>query len=84
MGPGPSSYKIIIYRAAVSQRLGNTALDHRSRRSGVNARLLAVERTTSAAAQRPILFYITHFRIKELPICAALPVLTSFSTFVYQ
>jgi hypothetical protein len=26
LGPGPSSYKKIIYRAAVSQRLGNTAL----------------------------------------------------------
>jgi hypothetical protein len=26
-GPGPSSYKKIIYWAAVSQRLGNTALD---------------------------------------------------------
>jgi hypothetical protein len=25
--PGPSSYKKIIYRAAVSQRLGNTELD---------------------------------------------------------
>jgi hypothetical protein len=24
VGPGPSSYKKIIYRAAVSQRLGNT------------------------------------------------------------
>jgi hypothetical protein len=28
LGPGPSSYKKIIYRAAVSQRLGNTALEH--------------------------------------------------------
>jgi hypothetical protein len=28
LGPGPSSYKKIIYRAAVSQRLGNNALDH--------------------------------------------------------
>jgi hypothetical protein len=27
LGPGPSSYKKIIYRAAVSQRLGNTGLD---------------------------------------------------------
>jgi hypothetical protein len=27
LGPKPSSYKNIIYRAAVSQRLGNTALD---------------------------------------------------------
>jgi hypothetical protein len=26
LGPGPLSYKKIIYRAAVSQRLGNTAL----------------------------------------------------------
>jgi hypothetical protein len=26
LGPGPSSYKKIIYRAAVSQRLGNTGL----------------------------------------------------------
>jgi hypothetical protein len=26
LGPGTSSYKHIIYRAAVSQRLGNTAL----------------------------------------------------------
>jgi hypothetical protein len=26
LGPGPSSYKRIIYRAAVSQRLGNTGL----------------------------------------------------------
>jgi hypothetical protein len=26
LGPGPSSYKKIIYRAAVTQRLGNTAL----------------------------------------------------------
>jgi hypothetical protein len=28
LGPGPSSYKKIIYRAAVSQRLGNTGLDN--------------------------------------------------------
>jgi hypothetical protein len=28
VGTGPSSYKKIIYRAAVSQRLRNTALDH--------------------------------------------------------
>jgi hypothetical protein len=27
LGPGPSSYKKIIYRAAVSQRLGNTVLE---------------------------------------------------------
>jgi hypothetical protein len=27
LGPGSSSYKKIIYRAAVSQRLGNTAVD---------------------------------------------------------
>jgi hypothetical protein len=27
LGPGPSSYKKIIYRAAVSQMLGNTALE---------------------------------------------------------
>jgi hypothetical protein len=27
LGPGPSSYKKRIYRAAVSQRLGNTVLD---------------------------------------------------------
>jgi hypothetical protein len=27
LGPGPSSYKKIIYRAAVLQRLGNTVLD---------------------------------------------------------
>jgi hypothetical protein len=27
LGPGPSSYKQTIYRAAVSQRLGNTDLD---------------------------------------------------------
>jgi hypothetical protein len=27
LGPGPSSYKKIIYRAAVSQRLGNTGVD---------------------------------------------------------
>jgi hypothetical protein len=27
LGPGPSSYKKIIYRAAVSQRLGNTDLE---------------------------------------------------------
>jgi hypothetical protein len=27
-GPGASSYKKIIYRAAVSQRLGNTALEY--------------------------------------------------------
>jgi hypothetical protein len=27
LGPGPSSYKKIICRAAVSQRLGNTALE---------------------------------------------------------
>jgi hypothetical protein len=27
LGPGPSSYKKIIYRAAVSQRLGNNGLD---------------------------------------------------------
>jgi hypothetical protein len=27
LGPGPASYKKIIYRAAVSQRLGNTALE---------------------------------------------------------
>jgi hypothetical protein len=27
LGPGPSSYKKIIYRAAVSQRLGNTGLN---------------------------------------------------------
>jgi hypothetical protein len=26
LGPGPSSYKKIIYRAAVSQRLGNTEI----------------------------------------------------------
>jgi hypothetical protein len=26
LGPGPSSYKKIIYRAAVSQRLGNIGL----------------------------------------------------------
>jgi hypothetical protein len=29
LGPGPSSYKKRIYRSAVSQRLGNTELDHR-------------------------------------------------------
>jgi len=28
VGTGPSSYKKIIYRAVVSQRLRNTALDH--------------------------------------------------------
>jgi hypothetical protein len=28
LGPGPSSYKKIIYRAAVSQRLRNTGLDN--------------------------------------------------------
>jgi hypothetical protein len=28
LGPGPSSYKTIIYGAAVSQRLGNTAIDN--------------------------------------------------------
>jgi hypothetical protein len=28
LGPGPSSYKKIIYRAAVSQKLGNTGLVH--------------------------------------------------------
>jgi hypothetical protein len=28
LGPGPSSYKKIIYRAAVSQRLGNTAVEN--------------------------------------------------------
>jgi len=28
VGTGPSSYKKRIYRAAVSQRLGNTALEH--------------------------------------------------------
>jgi hypothetical protein len=28
LGPGPSSYKKIIYRAAVSQRLGNTAIKY--------------------------------------------------------
>jgi hypothetical protein len=28
LGPGPSSYKKIIYRAAVSQKLGNTGLHH--------------------------------------------------------
>jgi len=28
VGTGPSSYKIGIYRAAVSQRLRNTALDY--------------------------------------------------------
>jgi hypothetical protein len=27
LGPGPSSYKKIVYRAAGSQRLGNTDLD---------------------------------------------------------
>jgi hypothetical protein len=27
LGPGPSSYKKIIYRAAVSQRLRNTGLE---------------------------------------------------------
>jgi hypothetical protein len=27
LGPGPSPYKKIIYRAAVSQRLGNTGLE---------------------------------------------------------
>jgi hypothetical protein len=26
LGPGPSSYKKIIYRAMITQRLGNTAL----------------------------------------------------------
>jgi hypothetical protein len=26
LGPGPSSYKKIIYRAAVTQRLGNTGI----------------------------------------------------------
>jgi hypothetical protein len=30
VGTRPSSYKKIIYRAAVSQRLRNTALDHQS------------------------------------------------------
>jgi hypothetical protein len=29
LGPGPSSYKKRIYRAAVSQRLGNTALGNK-------------------------------------------------------
>jgi hypothetical protein len=33
LGPGPSSYKKIIYRAAVSQRLGNTALLDNTQRS---------------------------------------------------
>jgi hypothetical protein len=28
LGPGPLSYKQTIYRAAVSQRLGNTGLHH--------------------------------------------------------
>jgi hypothetical protein len=30
LGPGPSSYKKIIYRAAVSQRLGNTVIERLS------------------------------------------------------
>ena len=36
MGTGPSSYKKRIYRAAISQRLRNTALEYAIRRVQVN------------------------------------------------
>jgi hypothetical protein len=42
LGPGPSSYKKRIYRAAVSQRLGNTGLHH------VRARCCQVLQTLSS------------------------------------
>jgi hypothetical protein len=57
VGPGPSSYKKIIYRAAVSQRLRNTALDRAA--TGIGTTGLLVERFTT----RPgILSSHSHFQ----------------------
>ena len=44
VGTGPSSYKKRIYRAAVSQRLRNTAVDcHTGNELGINMKLKEIE-----------------------------------------
>jgi len=41
VGTGPSSYKNIIYRAAVSQRLRNTSIENQDRLVNIVTRLWA-------------------------------------------
>jgi hypothetical protein len=60
LGPGPSSYKKIIYRAAVSQRLGNTALEGIQLRSPISYQYTCAQLHTSSEPSYPsCCYYIT-------------------------
>jgi hypothetical protein len=62
LGPGPSSYKKIIYRAAVSQRLGNTVLDHTQRRT-----IFGRTPLDEWSARRRDLYLTTHNTYNQYP-----------------
>jgi hypothetical protein len=68
LGPRPSSYKKIIYRAAVSQRLGNTALECLGRHGTLKSRALwSIRDSKGLISSSSFLRLLPHLPVTSIP-----------------